>query len=101
MKVDGPEGKKREIQLKVNISPEVAEGIYSNFVNIMSNPAEFVVDFGRIVPRQTEFKVYSRIFMTPICARQLLSNLKAHIENYEKKHGEIQVNLDSPKKVGF
>ena len=50
----------------------------------------FVVDLGRIVPGRTDVKVYSRVIMTPLHAKQLLEALAQNISLFEQKFGEIR-----------
>ena len=42
-------------QLNIELGPEEAEGIYSNLVLISHSPAEFVLDFTRILPGKHPF----------------------------------------------
>ena len=37
-------------QLQIDLSPEVAKGIYSNFAIISHSHSEFVVDFATMLP---------------------------------------------------
>ncbi|MBR6369147.1 MAG: DUF3467 domain-containing protein, partial [Bacteroidaceae bacterium] len=37
-------------QLEIEVSPEVAQGIYSNLVAITHSTSEFVVDFVQMMP---------------------------------------------------
>jgi hypothetical protein len=85
----GPPGGTREVRLRSVIDPTVAEGLYSNMASIMSGPAEFFIDFGRVVPGRADFKVLARIIMTPVHAKQLALALAEHVRQYERAHGEI------------
>ncbi len=78
-------------QINIELGEKEAEGIYSNLALISHSPAEFVVDFTRIVPGVPKGKVYARIIMTPQHAKSLLNALKENIEKYEKEYGEIKV----------
>ena len=40
----------KPVPVKVTIDETTAEGHYVNFANILHNPTEFVLDFGRVVP---------------------------------------------------
>ena len=62
----------KPVPVKVTIDEATAEGHYANFANILHNPTEFVLDFGRVVPGRPDVKVVSRILTTPYHARQLL-----------------------------
>ena len=72
-----------EKQLNIELGPEEAEGIYSNLVLISHSPAEFVLDFTRILPGKPKAKVYSRIILAPQHAKSLLNALQENIKKYE------------------
>ncbi len=77
--------------LQFSIDDAVANGVYANFANIIHSPSEFVIDLGRIVPGRNDVKVYSRVIMTPLHAKQLLEALAQNISMFEQKFGEIRV----------
>ena len=54
-----------ENQLNIELSAEIAEGIYSNLAIISHSSSEFVVDFVRIMPGTPKANVKSRIILTP------------------------------------
>ena len=56
-------------QLNIELNEEIAQGIYSNLAIITHSPAEFVVDFIRMMPGVPKAKVQSRIILTPPTAR--------------------------------
>lgn len=76
--------------LRISIDEPTAQGHYVNFAHIIHSPSEFVIDLGRIMPGQTEVKVYSRVVMTPLHAKQLLEALATNISIFEQKFGEIR-----------
>ena len=92
-------------QQKINIElpPEQAEGTYANLAIITHSPAEFVIDFTRILPGVPKAKVYSRIIMTPQHAKALLLALQDNVQKFEKQHGEIknQPGGNDEKPFGF
>lgn len=89
-------------QINVELGEKEAEGIYSNFVLISHSPAEFVLDFTRMLPGVPKTKVYARIIMTPQHAKSLSKALNENIEKFEKEFGEIiVVKGDEPKQFGF
>ena len=91
-----------EKQLNIELGPEEAEGIYSNLVLISHSPAEFVMDFTRILPGKPKAKVYSRIIMAPQHAKSLLNALQDNIKKYEEQFGEIKIHgQDQGKNFGF
>jgi hypothetical protein len=78
-------------QINIELNEKEAEGIYSNLAIITHSPAEFVVDFTRILPGVPKAKVHARIVMTPQHAKLLLNALKDNIHKYEEKFGEVKI----------
>jgi hypothetical protein len=77
--------------IRISLDDQTAQGQYVNFANIIHSPSEFVIDLGRIVPGRNDVKVYSRVIMTPLHAKQLLEALAQNISLFEQKFGEIKV----------
>jgi hypothetical protein len=77
--------------IRITLDDNIAQGEYINFANIIHSPSEFVIDLGRIVPGRPDVKIYSRVIMTPLHAKQLLEALAHNIGLYEQKFGEIRV----------
>lgn len=76
-------------QIKITVPEELSLGTYANFASIVHNFAEFVIDFGRIVPAREDVRVVARLVMTPVHAKQLLRALTENIAIYEQNFGEI------------
>lgn len=81
---------KKANQLNIELSEEVAQGIYSNLAVITHSSAEFVVDFVRIMPGVPKAKVKSRIVLTPEHAKRLMNALQDNVSKYEAIHGKIK-----------
>lgn len=81
-------------QLNIELTDQVAEGVYSNFAIISHSQSEFVVDFVQILPGLPKAKVKSRIILTPQHAKKLLSALSENVKKYEKQQGEIATAED-------
>ncbi len=79
--------------IRITLDDQVAQGQYVNFANIIHSPSEFVIDLGRIVPGRNDVKVYSRVIMTPLHAKQLLEALAQNISLFEQKFGEIRMEM--------
>lgn len=77
-------------QLNIELTEEIAEGIYSNLAIITHSPSEFVIDFIKIMPGTPKAKVKSRIVLTPQHAKRLMKALKDNIGKYESTHGTIK-----------
>jgi hypothetical protein len=77
-------------QLEIELSKEVADGIYSNLVMIAHSPSEFVFDFINMLPGKPKANVVSRVVLTPEHSKRLLLALQDNIAKYEKQFGKIQ-----------
>lgn len=82
-------------QLNIELSEEIAEGIYSNLAIISHSNSEFVVDFVRMLPNLPKAKVKSRIILSPEHAKRLMRALQENIAKYESQFGKIK-ETDSP-----
>lgn len=87
-------------QINIELGEKEAEGIYSNLAIITHSPAEFVVDFTRVLPGVPKAKVHARIIMTPQHAKLLLKALEDNIDKFEKRFGEIKIQGE-PSQGGF
>lgn len=76
--------------LNLDISNDVAEGVYSNLAIISHTPAEMVLDFAQMLPGNKNATVRSRVIMNPIHAKRLLMALNDNIQKYESQFGAIQ-----------
>lgn len=81
---------KNQNQFNIELSEDVAEGVYSNLAVITHSPAEFVIDFIRIMPGVPKSKVKSRIILTPEHAKRFVAALSDNISKYEAAHGPIR-----------
>jgi hypothetical protein len=90
------DNKRPDQQINVELSEEVAEGIYSNLAMIAHSNSEFVIDFIRLMPGVPKAKVKSRIIVTPDHAKRLLAALKDNIEKYEAAYGKINQGGGAP-----
>lgn len=82
------EQKKQEI--KIELSPEVAAGHYSNLAVIAHGAGEFFLDFIAMTPNAQAAKVQTRVIMTPENAKNLLFALRDNLAKYEQVFGEIE-----------
>ena len=90
------EEQKNKNQLNIELTDDVAEGIYSNLAMITHSNSEFVTDFIQIMPGVPKARVRSRILMTPQHAKRLMKALAGNIQKYESLHGKIK-DIEDPK----
>ncbi|NOX86558.1 MAG: DUF3467 domain-containing protein [Chlorobi bacterium] len=77
-------------QINIELSDEIAEGIYSNLAIITHSHAEFIIDFVKLMPGAPKAKVKSRIILTPEHAKRLFHALSDNIRKFESLHGHIK-----------
>jgi hypothetical protein len=77
-------------QLNIELNDETAEGTYSNLAIITHSPAEFIVDFVKVMPGVPKAKVKSRIILTPQHAKRLMKALGDNIPKFEQQNGIIK-----------
>lgn len=76
-------------KINIELTDEVAEGIYSNLAIITHSRSEFVIDFVKMLPGIPKAKVKSRIILTPQHTKRLLKALQENIKKFESMHGNI------------
>ena len=76
-------------KIRLELTPDAMDGIYTNFSVITHTSGEFVIDFARIVPGKPVAKVYSRIIMSPINFKLFKQAVDQNLANYELKNGRI------------
>jgi hypothetical protein len=77
-------------QINIELTEEMAEGIYCNLAIITHSHAEFVIDFVKLMPGAPKAKVKSRIILTPEHAKRLLNALQDNIRKFEALYGPIK-----------
>ena len=86
---------KKQHQIKIELDDNIGQGEYSNFAVVTHSPAEFIMDYIRVLPGMTKSKVKSRIIMAPMHAKTLMMALQDNI----KKYLEDNASLDTIKEV--
>ncbi|MBK8734575.1 MAG: DUF3467 domain-containing protein [Saprospiraceae bacterium] len=76
-------------QINIELSEEIADGIYSNLAIISHSHSEFVLDFVRLMPNVPKAKVKSRIVLTPQHAKRLLKALADNVNKFENQFGVV------------
>ena len=93
--------KKQDQEIQIELTPEKADGVYSNLAVINHSPSEFVIDFIQMMPGVPKAQVKSRIIISPQHAKRLLGALNDNIKRYEASHGNI-IELEQPSiPIGF
>ncbi|MEI5984126.1 MULTISPECIES: DUF3467 domain-containing protein [Sphingobacterium] len=87
-------------EISIELTEEMAEGVYSNLAIITHSNTEFVLDFIRLMPGVPKAKVKSRVILTPEHAKQLLNALQENIQRFEGQNGPIN-SKDFPFPLNF
>ena len=74
----------KQNQIQIELSEEIAQGVYANLAVIAHSTSEFIIDFIRIVPGASKAKVQSRIILTPDNAKRLSMALHDNIRKFEE-----------------
>jgi hypothetical protein len=77
-------------QIDIELSEDIAEGIYSNLAIITHSQSEFVLDFIKMMPGVPKAKVKARIVLTPQHAKRLVKALNDNVQRFEQTHGKIK-----------
>jgi hypothetical protein len=78
-----------ENQMQIELTPEMADGIYSNLAVINHSPSEFVLDFIQMMPGVPKARVKARVILTPQHAKRLIKAMEENVHRYEATHGTI------------
>lgn len=84
------EESKNNNQLQIELSEEIAQGMYSNLAVITHSSSEFVLDFIRVMPGIPKANVKARVILTPEHAKRLLLALQDNIQKFESINGPIK-----------
>lgn len=94
------ENQNKPQQIDIELSEEIAEGIYSNLAIITHSQSEFVIDFIKMMPGVPKAKVKSRIVLTPQHAKRLVKALAENIATFEQMNGKIK-DVESAFPINF
>lgn len=83
-------------EVNIELTDEVASGIYSNLAIITHSHTEFVLDFIQMMPGMPKGKVRSRVVMTPQNAKRLLMALTDNLQKFEQGFGVIEEGQTPP-----
>ncbi|MEM6801368.1 MAG: DUF3467 domain-containing protein [Bacteroidota bacterium] len=78
-------------QINIELSQEMARGVYSNLAVISHSHSEFIFDFIQVLSGTPKAEVRSRVIMTPQNAKRLMMALKDNLDKFERAQGEIAI----------
>ncbi|MFH1524408.1 MAG: DUF3467 domain-containing protein [Chloroflexota bacterium] len=71
--------------------PAELQPAYANLARIAHAPAEFVMDFARLLPGDTKAVVASRIVMSPVALKLFAQALTENLGRFEATFGTINL----------
>jgi len=77
--------------INIELSDDIAQGIYSNLAIITHSSSEFIIDFVRIMPGMPKAQVKTRVILTPDHAKRLLLALQDNMAKFETSMGTIKL----------
>jgi len=80
----------KENQLNIELTEEIATGIYSNLAIITHSKDEFITDFVQMMPGIPKALVRSRVIMNAANAKKVMRALEENIRKYEQTFGVIE-----------
>lgn len=87
---------KPPVQVKIELDPETAQGMYVNMAMVNHNEAEFTLDFIYVQPQEPKGKVRARIISSPKHTKRLMIALQEAVAGYERKFGNIDISGAPP-----
>lgn len=91
----------KQNEIKIELTPEIAAGHYSNLAVIAHSAGEFFLDFIAVSPNVQQARVQARVIMTPENAKNLLFALRDNLTKYEATFGEIERKMPKNQDNGF
>jgi hypothetical protein len=70
--------------------------VYANLARIAHAPAEFVLDFARLLPGDGKATVISRVVMSPVAVKLFSQALNENLARYETSFGPVKIPLGGP-----
>ncbi len=82
----------KPVQVKIELDPETAQGMYVNMAMVNHGEGEFIFDFIYVQPQAPKAQVRSRIISSTKHAKRFLLALQDGIKKYEDKYGTIDIS---------
>jgi len=79
-------------------NPDNVRPVYSNNINVIPTSLDFRFIFTEVVPlspTSVSHEIRAHVVLGPTQAKALLMLMAAHLQQYEKDHGEIKVQWPS------
>ena len=76
--------------IPIEIPPDL-QPAYANLARIAHAPAEFVLDFARLLPGDSKALVAARVIMSPIALKLFTQAVNENLAHYEATFGTIPI----------
>ncbi len=90
----------KPVQVKIELDPDTAQGMYVNMAMVNHSENDFTLDFIYVQPQEPKGKVRARMITSPKHAKQLLAALQDAVSGFERKFGTIQSGGGAPPPSG-
>jgi hypothetical protein len=86
---------KPQTTFQIEIPPDL-HPVYANLARIAHAPAEFVVDFARLLPGDGKATVTARVVMSPVALKLFAQAVNENLRRYEETFGTVNVPAGGP-----
>jgi hypothetical protein len=76
--------------IPIEIPPDL-QPAYANLARIAHAPAEFVIDFARLLPGDSKALVAARVIMSPIALKLFAQAVNENLARYEATFGTLNI----------
>jgi hypothetical protein len=76
--------------IPIEIPPDL-QPAYANLARIAHAPAEFVMDFARLLPGDSKALVAARVIMSPIALKLFVQAVNENLARYEATFGTVNI----------
>ncbi|MGA2489903.1 MAG: DUF3467 domain-containing protein [Anaerolineales bacterium] len=81
--------------IPIEIPPDLHPA-YANLARIAHAPAEFVMDFARLLPGDSKATVAARVIMSPVALKLFVQAVNENLARYETTFGTVNIPSGGP-----
>jgi hypothetical protein len=81
--------------IPIEIPPDL-QPAYANLARIAHAPAEFVMDFARLLPGDSKALVAARVIMSPVALKLFVQAVNENLARYEATFGTVNIPTGGP-----
>ncbi len=81
---------KPPVNIPIEVPPDLHPA-YANLARIAHAPAEFVIDFARLLPGDSKAMVAARVIMSPIALKLFAQAVNENLTRYEATFGSVNI----------